>query len=1112
MSVVVLEVECGAGLKGSSDQVPAQAKGYTYSLESGIRHRTETEGRQTGWIGVSGTVSFVVSGLDPQARYELELEAESFGLLAGITQELYVGEVRMLSKWNGRRCRVALDPGAYSDGELHVRLEPQQVAASVQSWKLIWKGGGVRPVVVQPRPVPPQPLALGLDDAHSPMTKGGVRLKDFRDTVAIALRDGKEYQVLIAELENPGPERRVVASVTSCRSRFSLSLQLKPGVSFHEVHVPLSLEPQDVTLELIIGEQVVDSGTTLANPPERYEIHFAPGTHMDFGWVIPAPRANALYRQYVGAAIQMMQVNPSYTWTAESVSVIKDYLQAHPNVAETIKAYLKEGRLEITANWVIPTTMTFDGEAILRQVAYPVAWLDRNLGYRPTVCHFYDVGDHACQMPQFLAKSGVRGYVWSLGEPDLQTCRWLASDGSGVIALKAPYSLGFRLFQGVLGEKAYGHRDVSMVRNVSDWIESETQSESGLIGESPHFAYVPLERDAAPPRRVDLEIVAEWNRRFSSPKIVFSTPSRYLNSLSEKVCGGMPTFGGQVSPPPPQWRGHLDFTQRAEGQIKVLHELLNAERFASLARILRGIPAPSHEIEEAWEGLLYSQDHNYAMSPVAPKGAEDEDVRYKESLISRAHFISREVIRAALGEIARAIHHQNPGRPIVVFNPLSWEREEVVSVPLADTHGQGFTITDSSGKPVRCQTSLPGRVLHFKAMVPASGYNTYYLAEQPALTRGESGLEPGRATSTSGQVADGPLQIENEFYRLEIDQATGFVKCILDKELDRELLSDCGPMMLEIGLQHPDQPAALRDEEAPHFERADSSVEDVAAEMGPVMERAVIRGRTVTGDGVIRWSRTLSLYAGIKKIAIESSFDWDEGTSALILEAFPFRVQQPRFTYEVPYGVMPSGNELSDLTPVQKWVALYDAASGTGVAVASDWMRWRASGSSLFAVTQAWGGSHYSVWEGEGPSNVRHYTITSYRGDWQENRIHRMGWENATSLVPVYQSSGAERSARKLPETVSFLNLDAPNVIISVVKPSWNGEDTVLRLYEAQGKPTRVALRLFPGPDQVLETDMTEDISTAKEVNVDAIDMKPFEVKTLLLQYGQENSAGPAGR
>ena len=140
--------------------------------------------------------------------------------------------------------------------------------------------------------------------------------------------------------------------------------------------------------------------------------------------------------------------------------------------------------------------------------------------------------------------------------------------------------------------------------------------------------------------------------------------------------------------------------------------------------------------------------------------------------------------KSSLSQIANQIHM--PSSSLMVFNSLSWARSGLVEMDL----GNDAIITEYPGKTaVAFEILSEGagyRHVRFLAKdVPAMGFKCFALE-----TRHESGV--GAPAQKIAAIAASDVA-ENEYYRVQVDAATGAVKSIFDKQLNRDLVDADSP-------------------------------------------------------------------------------------------------------------------------------------------------------------------------------------------------------------------------------------------------------------------------------------------------------------------------------
>ncbi len=204
-----------------------------------------------------------------------------------------------------------------------------------------------------------------------------------------------------------------------------------------------------------------------------------------------------------------------------------------------------------------------------------------------------------------------------------------------------------------------------------------------------------------------------------------------------------------------------------------------AEKFCTIDALLQGSfrKYPEERLNSAWESKIYP-DHGWG-----GKGGESTDAiflaKFEESL-AEAKSISREAMKSIASKIKA---DPAKGTPVVVFNSLSWLRDDPVSFTISFDPGdaRGIKMKDASGEEVPVQINeilkySDGSLRKISAVfiatgVSSIGFKTYYLVPEP---------KNSEVFSFNGNV------VETPFYKVQFED--GGIKSIYDKELNKELL------------------------------------------------------------------------------------------------------------------------------------------------------------------------------------------------------------------------------------------------------------------------------------------------------------------------------------
>ena len=233
-------------------------------------------------------------------------------------------------------------------------------------------------------------------------------------------------------------------------------------------------------------------------------------------------------------------------------------------------------------------------------------------------------------------------------------------------------------------------------------------------------------------------------------------------------------------------------------------------------------------------------------------------------------------------------------------------------------------------------------------------------------------------------------------------------------------------------------------------------------ENGPI--RATVRVRTSYGPSSLQTDWVL--YAGSRTLEARVALDWHEHLKILKF-SFPVNVQNPQPTYEIAYGYKvreANGNE----DPGQRWIDVSGERAGGkygltvindakyGYSVQDNDLRISIVRSPVFAQFERElkpDGEYY--WQDQGPQTFR-LLLAPHSGTWQDAGIVRVAEELTAPVPALYQ--GIHKGTR--PQAASFLAVDVPNVVVSVVKQAEDGNDLIIRCYETAGRATKASLDL----------------------------------------------------
>ena len=825
------------------------------------------------------------------------------------------------------------------------------------------------------------------------------------------------------------------------------------------------------------------SGSALKNG----EILLMNSSHQDLAWMdflekCIIERDTMLMTPLLKAASK----DPGYRFDIEDVLMIKEYIGRHPEAKSVISGMLRDGRLSCGSTYQMPYEEMYSGESLVRQFYLGARWVKKNLdGYFPDSYWNPDVPGRTMQMAQIMAKSGTKNLFMSRHEKGVY--KWYSPDGSFVYAYSPGHyaedftflSKPFPEAAGTLAQKAmYWARGYNsqpdlkpVIPFISDWDMSPAKDYSSLISQWNSFTGYKNEQG------IQIDLTLPKIRLVTFPE--FMERFRSANPDMKSITGERPAVWLYIHGPSHEWA----LKASREGDIM----MTVAEKFSTIDALLQGSfrNYPEERLNNAWESKIYP-DHGWG-----GKGGESTDAIFLgkfEKSLGEARAMTDEALR----NIASVIK-TNPkkGIPVIVFNSLSWKRDDPVTFSMGFDPGQAFGIgiADASGKAVPVQVteaekyednSLKRISATFIARdVPSIGYKTYYAVPQK-----------NPVTLNQPDLA----KIETSYYRIIPEK--GCVKSIFDKELNVELLNTGEILggdvftMKSVG-NGAGEFADVQQPEMEGFDKVSNYSPSWQTEMsGPVFTS--LKMRQPIRNAVVE--TRLIVYNDLKRIDFETALlNWEGLLYREYRFALPLNMKNGKVYYEVPFGVLEVGNDeiegaageryttnCADVHPrgIENFIGASDErfgvtlSSSTAVADYVDPTGMAGGATFLQPIMLA---SRRSC-HGEGNEYLQtgnHYfsfSLTSHKPG-KENGF-KQGRQPNEKLITIVDPVQAKSAI--LHEEISFFSVDSPDISVSAIKKAEDDNNVILRLYETGRGETNVNLNSWFKISGAEITDMLE--------------------------------------
>jgi alpha-mannosidase len=815
---------------------------------------------------------------------------------------------------------------------------------------------------------------------------------------------------------------------------------------------------------------------------QQFTVKAVGNSHIDMAWLWPWTETVEVVRDTFTTALELMREYPGFTYAQSSVQDYAWLRDKYPALFEQIRKRVEEGRWELVGGmWVEPDLNMPDGESLVRQLLTGTRFFEKEFHKPTTIGWNPDSFGYNWQLPQIYKRSGFDSFVtqkMSWNETNLFPYRlfwWQAPDGSKVLTY---FPHGY----------SGGISQAQLAQDVADYVPADKFPEiMHLYGVGDH--------GGGPTRQMLDEAVRLKEPGAVFPKLEFGTARGFFDDMERKISSG--------DLKPPTWDSELYleyhrgcYTTQSETKKQIRRneeQLQNAEKFAAIDYLRTG-SYPNARFEDIWKRVLFDMFHD--IMPGSGIG-----INYTDAInnLDDARRDSGAILDGALGDIAARANTQGAGIPVVVYNPLSWERSGAIAIDLhMPPPGQRYEARDSAGQPLLSQIAnqeSATQEISLEVMVknvPPVGYETIHIATVPAA----------RAEISSLKVAG--TTVENEFFRMKLDPQTGCVTSLVSKADNRESVATggCGGL-LQTFVDRPAQQDAweIKFDEKSWDLKQPESVKVI--ESGP--ERAVIRINDKFQNSTFQ--RDVIVRAGDPRVEVNLHADWHEN-HILLKAGFPSAAQSEKATFEIPYGTIQrpttrrnSIEQAQFEVPALRWGDISNESHGVSLLNASKYgydAKDNVIRLSLLRSPNMPAPDNHVADQGV---HDMIYALYAHTGDWREGNTMRQGYELNYPLIALK----TEAHAGALPAKHAFARIEPGNVILTVMKKAEDDAALIFRFYEFEGKAAQVKLELPEKAANATEANLMEKRERPIQLGADGrsltLDAKPYEIRTVAVTF-----------
>ena len=892
----------------------------------------------------------------------------------------------------------------------------------------------------------------------------------------------------------------------------------------------------------------------LTKTPTLYVVNYA---HLDTEWRWEYPQT---IQEYLTKTMRdnfaLFEKYPHYVFNftgANRYMFMKEYDPA--DYAE-LKKYVAAGRWFPAGSSMEENDVNSpSAESIMRQVLYGNEYFRHEFGKASAEYMLPDCFGFPASLPSILAHAGIKGFStqklsagWQpaprVGGPDspehtpegipFNVGIWEGPDGKTIIAALNPSGYGSQVNSDLTKDNSRPGAGVNTGDYVFDW-PARVDYNGKVTGLFTDYHYVGTGDVGGSPNENSVKMLEAIETKSVTvippmgrggrgapppqpgpPVRVGDGPLRVVEARSDQMF--LDIKPDQTSKLP-RYKGDLELINHSAGSIssETYHKRWNrenellaaaAEEASVGAAWLGGRTYPQERLNRAWRLVLAGQFHDSMAGTATPKSYE---YIWNDDVLAMNQFAG--VMTSATSAIASGMDTQAKGVAIVVYNPLSIAREDVVEATVSFSSGvpQGVRVFGPDGAEVPAQLdgeSNGAAKILFLAKAPSAGFAVYDV--QPSDT----------PSSASSDLTVSESSLENARYRIAID-ANGDVSSIFDKKINHELLS--APIRLAIITDNPrNWPAWNMDfdqETAPPRTYIGRPALIHVAESGPV--RVAVEVSREGEDS--KFVQTIRLSAGDagNRVEFGNVIDW-HAKEANLKETFPLTASNKMATYNWDIGTVQRPNEEERQFEVasHQWIDLTDQSGSYGVTVLTDDKNAsdKPADNTLRLTLMRTPGTRGGYPDQSSQDWGHHefvFGLAGHDGDWRQGETDWQAWRLNQPLIAFESSS----HSGALGKNFSLLKVNNSRVRVLAFKKAEESDDVIVRFVEINGNDEPEVRISFAAPvlsaREVNGQEMPVAGAAAKITGGDLVtSLTPYQIRSFAVKLGPAHTkvAAPVSR
>lgn len=897
------------------------------------------------------------------------------------------------------------------------------------------------------------------------------------------LKDGK--RLINLTTLHFGPDQKITATIDGKNNH---SFTMPDGIKTFDIPVTLSSEGGAVQLVVTSGKKELLRKNIEAGKVVPRTLYFIHHSHTDVGYSHLQAEVEKIHTQNIYDAIKMVEETKNlpeetrFKWNVEALWDVENFMKNA--TAEDKKSFVKavkEGGIGLSAMYGNILTGLSQPEELFHYTEYAQK-LEKEFGLKINSAMMSDVPGFAWALVPALTSSGVKYF----------------SSGPNYLGKTNPY-LGDRVgnFVKKWGDKPVWWQSPSGKEKILFWTAGRGYSSwhgvhPGAVFETGqkkiaeylndltqnNYPYDMVQwrynivADNGPIDPSVSRFVDEWNKKYTSPKIILSTNEKMFEVFEKKYGDQIPVVKGDISP---YWEDGAMSTAKEEGINR--NSSLKLQQLTTLYAMLNPAQYNHQGFYDAWRNVILFHEHtwgafNSITAPDLPFVADQWKVKRQFSLDgnSLAEKLEKELLQPLTDPSSKTI---------AVFNTSSWTRSGMVTIPETVL---GNAVQDISGNKISLQKLQNGTMVFFAKNIPALGSATYTVIKNKAAT-------PNSFTITDTGISNGKVS-------LTWDLKTGSITSFTDNNS-----TNYAGSFNDQGLNSYWYVPGSDPKEAV----SNTDVKVKVLENGPVIAKVSI---TSEAPGAKKLERIITLTAGSDEVALENIVDKKPvRTKESVHFGFPFNADFKNITIDAGYGTM---KYLTDQLPgsnmdywySRRWVDASSAQKGMQwmmletpliepaemiderMTIDNSHKKWKDKGTPgtthwfSYAMNNYWH-TNYKA-DQEGPVHY-HYTLRPHEAfDAVENEKSATAFTQPLIAIPLKEKSLAGKS---------LFRMNNDNIVVTSVTPQ-EDKGFLIRLYNPSEKEQTAAFLWEQlKPSKITELKSGKVLSPDEKISLSGMDV-----------------------